>query len=174
MYKTGLKWLQEDHTTVRLKWNPWAKVYSIGYCPSHHCLESHRDHLTHQLVAASSIILFAVSILGSTWHFHEYLLCSWCSSVPRVPNPFPKKSTNYFYVFVFLEEGIVCVATLVFTVKLHIVKTIRIMARICKKSSHHSPAYLFSKLILLFVEELHLLLFSDLLKLSPTKTTSSG
>jgi len=85
----------------------------------------------------------------------------------EAPNQFSKDSTNYFYVFVFLEERIIRIASLVNTVKLHVVEAIRIFGRISKEFAHHSPTDLVSKLVLFLVKELHLLLFSDLLELGP-------
>ena len=74
---------------------------------------------------------------------------------------------NYYYFPVFLEEGIVIVTAIVFSVQLHVIQTIRVFARIGKEFVNHGTSNFFTKLVLLFVEELHLLLFTYFLQLGP-------
>ncbi len=74
---------------------------------------------------------------------------------------------NYYYLPVFLEEGIVIITSIVFSVQLHVVQTIGVFARIGKEFVNHCSSNFFTKLVLLFVEELHLLLFTYFLQLGP-------
>ena len=77
------------------------------------------------------------------------------------------------YVLVLLEEGIIR-ALIVSSIQLHVVQAIRILARIGKKFIDHGSSDLVSELVLLFVEELKLLLFADLLQLGPNDMINSG
>lgn len=90
--------------------------------------------------------------------------------MPEAPSQV-SKSVNQLseaYVLIFLEERIICVTAIILSVKLHIIQAVGVLARIRKELAHHGIADFVSKEVLLLVEELHLLLFSNLLQLGPS------
>jgi hypothetical protein len=156
---------REDQS-AKLEWNPLLRACNNGCCPSlHRCLKSLQGRPDH--LAATSI-QSAANTPASTLHCHECLPCSWCSSRPEAQGRVSKTFSYYcYYIPVFLEEGIVVVAAEVFSVQLHVIKTVGVLARIGKEFLLQGVSHFFPQLVLLLFEELHLLLFTYFLLLGP-------
>jgi hypothetical protein len=114
--------------------------------------ETHRLGLViTDVFLASTVVLnlFKVAQIILLLHLFNLLL------ILRCPHSIPKSvclvhdvhlglKLKVEFIPVFLEEGIVVVATKVFSVQLHVIETVGILARIGKEFVDHGPSHFFS------------------------------